>query len=441
MSIGQVAGLPAVEQVEQAVVELADEDDRPAVLVLGPGREVVVRDGRALADVSEDLLDLVRLGVEDGAHEEEVGVLVGVLLVLDDVRRDRQQRRGHCRDDPGSVVAGEGHDVPSHWSSLDQSGAGECIDARAVSCCGRPHPSGLGRGCPQRVPGRRLAGARLPTVGVCRSDLPRDRLTSSGSPGSSDPARRRTHQERRVPTVQVRRRRQTAAGFLTRRERGRVASAVQRLSSRVTEEDEVSRLDADLRRARRPGLLTVPDELRTGRRAISSAAVVSLLALVLAVGCVFVLRVLWAERSTSVQDVAPGSSRSVQVVGGAATTAAVPGGVTTATGRSGAISGSVPVVPPAGAELVVHVVGQVVRPGLVRLRPGARLADAIAAAGGARPGADLAALNLARLVIDGEQIRVPRPGEAPAPGSGMAGPPGSGGGAGGRDPRLVRAHR
>ena len=211
---------------------------------------------------------------------------------------------------------------------------------------------------------------------------------------------------------------------------GRVASAVRRLSSRATEDDEVTRLDADLRRARRPGLLTVPDELRTGRRAISSAAVVSLLALVLAVGCVFVLRVLWAERSTSVPDVAPGSSRSVQVVGGLATTAAVPGGVTTATGRSGAISGSVPVVPPAGAELVVHVVGQVVRPGLVRLRPGARLADAIAAAGGAAPGADLAALNLARLVIDGEQIRVPRPGEVPVSGSGVPGPPGSGGGGG-----------
>jgi len=144
-----------------------------------------------------------------------------------------------------------------------------------------------------------------------------------------------------------------------------------------------------------------------------------------------VLRVLWAERSTSVADVAPGSPRSVQVVGGGATTAAVPRGVTTATGRSGAISGSVPVVPPAGAELVVHVVGQVVRPGLVRLRPGARLADAIAAAGGARPGADVTALNLARLVIDGEQIRVPRPGEAPASGSGVAGPPGPGGGAGG----------
>ena len=80
--------------------------------------------------------------------------------------------------------------MPSHWSSLDQSGAGECIDARAVSCCGRPHPSGRGVGCPQRVPGHRLVGARLPTVGVCRSDPPRDRLTSSGLPGSSGPGRR-----------------------------------------------------------------------------------------------------------------------------------------------------------------------------------------------------------------------------------------------------------
>ncbi|KJK12439.1 competence protein ComEA [Terrabacter sp. 28] len=77
--------------------------------------------------------------------------------------------------------------------------------------------------------------------------------------------------------------------------------------------------------------------------------------------------------------------------------------------------------------MVVHVVGQVLRPGLVRLRAGARVADAIKQAGGARAGADLSALNLARPVTDGEQIRVPRPGESAATGTGA----GSGGGSAG----------
>ncbi|WP_082591823.1 MULTISPECIES: ComEA family DNA-binding protein [unclassified Terrabacter] len=218
---------------------------------------------------------------------------------------------------------------------------------------------------------------------------------------------------------------------------GPVGSAVRRLTQRATEDDEVARLDADLRRARRPGVLTVPDELRSGRRGVSSAAVVSLLALVVAVGCVFVLRVLWAERSASAPDVAPGPSRSVQLVGGTAAAAAtVPGlGAGTGTGATagpGASGSPGSPAPTAGAELVVHVVGQVVRPGLVRLRPGARVADAISAAGGTRDGADVAALNLARLVVDGEQIRVPRPGESPAAvGGGGPGGPGTGSSGGG----------
>jgi competence protein ComEA len=57
--------------------------------------------------------------------------------------------------------------------------------------------------------------------------------------------------------------------------------------------------------------------------------------------------------------------------------------------------------------LVVHVVGAVRRPGLLRLRDGARVADAVARAGGATRGADLAALNLAAPVVDGVQILVP----------------------------------
>jgi competence protein ComEA len=78
----------------------------------------------------------------------------------------------------------------------------------------------------------------------------------------------------------------------------------------------------------------------------------------------------------------------------------------------------------AGLEVVVHVVGQVVAPGLVHLPAGSRLADALDAAGGATPEADLAAVNLARVLTDGEQIVVPRPGEqlAGAIDAGSSGP-------------------
>lgn len=69
-----------------------------------------------------------------------------------------------------------------------------------------------------------------------------------------------------------------------------------------------------------------------------------------------------------------------------------------------------------GAELVVvHVVGAVAAPGVVRLPAGSRVEDAVAAAGGAAPEADLAGINLARVLVDGEQVVVPRPGEPAAP--------------------------
>jgi competence protein ComEA len=59
------------------------------------------------------------------------------------------------------------------------------------------------------------------------------------------------------------------------------------------------------------------------------------------------------------------------------------------------------------APVMVHVVGAVRRPGVYRLPLKARLVDAVHAAGGAKAGADLEAVNLASLVRDGEQIRVP----------------------------------
>lgn len=64
--------------------------------------------------------------------------------------------------------------------------------------------------------------------------------------------------------------------------------------------------------------------------------------------------------------------------------------------------------------IVVHVAGWVESPGLVQLADGARVGDALAAAGGVRSGASLGAVNLAQLLSDGEQVFVPGP-DQPAP--------------------------
>lgn len=96
-----------------------------------------------------------------------------------------------------------------------------------------------------------------------------------------------------------------------------------------------------------------------------------------------------------------------------------PGGESSATGGASAGADA------SGATLLVHVLGAVARPGLVELTDGARVVDAIAAAGGLAADADPSGVNLARAVADGEQLTVPVVGQA-AP----SGPGESAGGAG-----------
>jgi competence protein ComEA len=74
----------------------------------------------------------------------------------------------------------------------------------------------------------------------------------------------------------------------------------------------------------------------------------------------------------------------------------------------------------------VHAAGAVAHPGVYQVPSDARVADVVAAAGGAAPDADLNRVNLAAVVEDGQQVYVPRVGEAvvtPSPGADTGGGP------------------
>ena len=112
----------------------------------------------------------------------------------------------------------------------------------------------------------------------------------------------------------------------------------------------------------------------------------------------------------------------VAATGGQLSSASSPVG--TGVAGSSTVAATSPSASPTELLLVVDVAGKVHRPGLYRLPDGARVDDAIRAAGGPRRGVDLSSLNLAARVADGQQILVGQP----APGA-VSGAPGSGAGA------------
>jgi competence protein ComEA len=175
-------------------------------------------------------------------------------------------------------------------------------------------------------------------------------------------------------------------------------------------------------------------------QAAAAAAVLALLAV--AVVAILLLRGSSAGTAVPVQESAPFGSPATGLASAAVTGSApaepevAPAGV----GASDGAPAPTAVGMPTG-QLRVYVVGQVRRPGVVTLSLEARVEDAIEAVGGASEKADLAVMNLARKVVDGERIVVPRPGEkvptpdpVADPGVAAAGAPSGAAGAGAAAP-------
>ncbi|GAA2538172.1 hypothetical protein GCM10010423_39620 [Streptomyces levis] len=169
------------------------------------------------------------------------------------------------------------------------------------------------------------------------------------------------------------------------------------------------------------------------------------LTVVLGVAAAFAVQHFWAGRTQSVRppevvraaaqygeepgqggraEAGPGAAAAGSAkVGGAAGAAGAAGAVGTAGAGAGAAGAS------GGAEIVVDVSGKVRDPGIHRLPAGSRVADALKAAGGVKPGTDTDGLNRARFLVDGEQVIVG--GAAPFAGAGAAAGAGAGAGSAG----------
>lgn len=162
-----------------------------------------------------------------------------------------------------------------------------------------------------------------------------------------------------------------------------------------------------------PPVASIPESLREARYAVSRRAVLAvLLVAVVAVG-LFLTRVGLARAVARPAPVgSPGVVSTDSVIVSRVSSTFGPSATASAPEPSGqAAPSTAGTAGKGGPVVVVHVVGQVRRPGVYSLPAGRRVADALSAAGGATALANLGAINLARPLVDGEQVRVPRPGE------------------------------
>ncbi|MEV5983722.1 ComEA family DNA-binding protein [Streptomyces sp. NPDC052051] len=154
------------------------------------------------------------------------------------------------------------------------------------------------------------------------------------------------------------------------------------------------------------------------RCGLERKSVVALSAL-LVLAAVLAVQHFWAGRTEQVrapEEVRAAAPHEVREAG----RRAEPGDATGARSQagSGVVAGGAGVGgAAAGGAVVVDVTGKVGKPGLLTLPAGSRVADALLAAGGVRPGTDTTGLNRARLLVDGEQIVVGGPAPAPGPAS------------------------
>lgn len=169
---------------------------------------------------------------------------------------------------------------------------------------------------------------------------------------------------------------------------------------------------------REPRVLELPSTLALGRYTVSRQAIIGVVLVVAVAVAMLGGRYVLARGEATPEPVSVEQGEESPFGGEAA-------------GSGGEPPGAEPASSPSATptKVTVHVAGQVRRPGVVTLPAGSRVSTALEEAGGETSKADLSGVNLARPLVDGEQVVVPEPGEVPVaaapPAPGAADPGGA----------------